>query len=963
MNLSARTRITYGQVGLLLSLLFSAIFLDLIPDRESAVFEGRVMLAEAIAANSSVLINRSDIARLSADLRFVVERNEALLSAALRTKHGRLVADTGTHKENWQPLVDDHSTSSQIIVPIWEGSRRWGQVELRFRPLGKEGLMGVLFNPWVKLTLFFALTSFIAFYFYLGRMLKQLDPSQAIPGQVRSALDNMAEGLLVLDKKEQIVLANQAFAALIGKDPDALMGYRAADLPWVNTGDSEDKDCACPWSDALREGEPQRNVMIRLNSGEGQRTFMTNCSPVLGSKGKYGGVLVSFDDVTELEEKEIELRKSKEEAESANRSKSEFLANMSHEIRTPMNAILGFTEILKRGYGKNKKDSKQYLNTIHASGKHLLELINDILDLSKVEAGQLEVELGRCAPHHIIQELVQVLGIKAKENGISLEFQPAGELPETILTDQTRLRQIVTNLIGNAIKFTEQGGVKVTAVLSGGGQHPLYSIEVSDTGIGMSEAQQEQVFKPFQQADSSITRRFGGTGLGLSISKRFAEALGGDITVRSEPGKGSTFSLNLDPGPLDGIPMLAPGQLQEDISEIAAKDQMQWQFPDTHVLVVDDGVENRELVTLVLEEAGLHVDTAENGQEGVDKVLAGSYDLVFMDVMMPVMDGFTATRLLRGRGVETTIIALTAHAMKGFEKECLDAGFTGYMTKPIDIDHMIAELAVYLGGHQVEVDNKETKAIDTDDSRPEPGIRMADASPIVSSLPVGNPKFQAIIASFIERLAGKLDDMEDAWNRRDYDELAGLGHWLKGAGGTVGFNVFTEPAKNLELLAKDRSEDMVNEAIQALRSLASRLAISGDTQTMALEHAGVDDKASHSLIGDDGAGGEQDAEKQVVSRLAGNPRFHPPILKFIDRLDGQIKAMEVACQARDYAELASLAHWLKGSGGTVGFDVFTEPAKELEAMAKAKNLRQAEEMINQILHLTRNIVRPGAGER
>ena len=427
---SAKSRIALGQAGLMVSLLLTAALVGLIPDRISAVREARAALAEAIATHSSALVTRTDLRRLEAELRLVVERNDDILSAGVRQASGRAVVTIEDHDQHWSNIEGEYSTDSQLQVPIWAGKQKWGQVELRFRPLTEPGWLGFVKNPLVLLIGFMALCSFFIFYVYLGKMLKHLDPSQAIPGRVRSALDTITEGLLVLDRRQQVVLANQAFADIVGKTPDELLGFRASDFQWTNTDGSKLGKQLSPWAKTLRDGTIQRDLMIRMQLDDSaRRTFMVNCSPVLGAGNKPGGVLISLDDVTQLEEQEVELRKSKEEAETANQAKSEFLANMSHEIRSPMNAILGFTEILKRGYGKSERDVKKHLGTIAASGQHLLELINDILDLSKVEAGHIEIESVRCAPHVIMHEVVQVLGVKAREKDISLAFEPDGPHP------------------------------------------------------------------------------------------------------------------------------------------------------------------------------------------------------------------------------------------------------------------------------------------------------------------------------------------------------------------------------------------------------------------------------------------------------------------------------------------------------------------------------------------------------
>ena len=384
-----------------------------------------------------------------------------------------------------------------------------------------------------------------------------------MPGHVRSALDTLAEGLLVIDGRDRIVLANEAFATMVGKSPDKLLGHAGIAPALGPRKGKRTSRCVLPWTIALREKTAKTNIMLRLQTVGGVlRTFIVNSSPVLGSKGQYRGVLASFDDVTDLEEKERELRKAVESADAANRTKSEFLANMSHEIRTPMNSILGFTDILRRGFAADEQTRQHYLDTIHSSGKHLLELINDILDLSKIEAGRLEVERRACSPCELISELVTMFTAPAQNRGICLEFTTAGPVPETILTDPTRLRQIVANLVGNAIKFTETGGVKIVARLLPNPEKPQLAIDVIDTGIGISPEGLGKIFNPFVQADSTVTRRFGGTGLGLTISRRFAAALGGELTVASELGRGSTFTVTLDTGPLDGIRLLDAPQAQ-----------------------------------------------------------------------------------------------------------------------------------------------------------------------------------------------------------------------------------------------------------------------------------------------------------------------------------------------------------------------------------------------------------------
>jgi PAS domain S-box-containing protein len=837
-GLSTRLYLATGLAFLVASILLAAAFFGLLPDRGAALREGRTALAELAAVTSAAAVDPERVPRVQATLAFMLERNKDLVSVAVRRKDGAIVVSAGDHFAHWRPVADDRSTDTQILVPISANRERWGQLELKFKPTGTPSLLGMEM-PWLYLALYMLFGSLTAFYFYLGRVLRHLDPSQAVPGRVRAALDTLAEGLVVIDKKQSVVLANQAFASLLGTASEELLGKPLGSFGWIAPDGSPLKKDQFPWVIAMRTGTVQRDCLVYLNDAGGKlHMFHANCSPVAGGDGKTGGVLISLDDVTQLEEQKVELRQAREEADAANRAKSDFLANMSHEIRTPMNAILGFTEVLKRGWGKSEREARRHLDTIHSSGKHLIELINDILDLSKVEAGRMEVERIACEPHKVLREVVKVLGVRARDKGITLALEADGPVPSVIQSDPGRLRQIVTNLVGNALKFTERGGVRVVMRMAGTPAAPQLAIDVVDTGIGIPPDKIGNLFQAFVQADTSVTRKFGGTGLGLVLSRNFARMLGGDIVVASEAGRGSTFTATIDTGSLAGVRMLQPAEIARAAEELVEETHTRWEFPaGRRVLVVDDGPENRELVSLVLAEAGIAVEEAENGQVAVDKASRTAYDAILMDMSMPVMDGYTATKLLRGRGMKLPIIALTAHAMKGFEQEILAAGCTGYVTKPIDIDVLLGALAEKLGGRRVKgAAAPRPAAPPPAAAAPVPGLRDvvagADGPPVVSRF-ANHPKLRPAVRRFAGRLDEQLSAMDAALAAGDLKELTALAHWLKGAGGTVGYDDFTAPARNLEMLAKGGDAQGAVAALREVRGLARRLVPPDDDDAQA----------------------------------------------------------------------------------------------------------------------------------
>ncbi|KAA1261183.1 Aerobic respiration control sensor protein ArcB [Rubripirellula obstinata] len=404
-------------------------------------------------------------------------------------------------------------------------------------------------------------------------------------------------------------------------------------------------------------------------------------------------------DVTERHRHEERLQLAKDSAEAANRSRGEFLANMSHEIRTPMTAIIGYADMLSSHL--RDPDNLQCVETIRRNGRFLLEIIDDILDLSKIDAGKFEVERERIAPERIIADIVSLMNVRAEEKKLKLEVEFESELPKLIETDGKRLRQILLNLVGNAIKFTEDGKVRLVARYDHD-QNQL-ALSVEDTGIGIDSESLDNLFEPFTQADGSITRTFGGTGLGLAISHRLAEVLGGKIEVESKPGQGSMFTLAIDPGEIDGVEFAMPSTVQV----VSNADEEDVQL-DGYYLIVDDRRDIRYLAQHFIESAGGTISTAGDGQAGVDAIQTAidegrPFTAVCMDMQMPILDGYGAVREIRRRGIDVPIIALTANAMQGDQDDCMEAGCTAFISKPIDKKALLSKLKEVSGKKHGEV--------------------------------------------------------------------------------------------------------------------------------------------------------------------------------------------------------------------------------------------------------------------
>ena len=538
-------------------------------------------------------------------------------------------------------------------------------------------------------------------------------------------------------------------------------------------------------------------------------------------------------DVTERQKIELELRNSRERAIAADHSKSEFLANMSHEIRTPMTAIMGYADLLLEEINSDQTPERRIedVQIIKRNSEHLLGIIDDILDLSKIEAGKLTAESLVCSPLAVVEDVLSLMRVRTYAKGLALGAVYETVLPASFQTDPTRLRQILVNLIGNAIKFTEIGSVQLI-VRFVTGSSPSLEFDVVDTGIGLSPEQQERLFKPFSQADSTMTRKFGGTGLGLTISKRLAELLGGTVNiVESFPGKGSRFRAVIATGSLVGVEMIAPTNrlAMEDTNQRIVKPEVPiCSLAGCRLLLAEDGPDNQQLIAFVIRKAGAEVTVVENGQLAVDAAMQAtdsgrSFDVILMDMQMPVLDGYGAVAVLRAKGYRNPIIALTAHSMSGDREKCLATGCDDYASKPINRASLVSTCHKWM---QIAI----AKAGNTDSKRQLPtGCSSSQTTALISEI-AEDPDMVPLINTFLDNLKHKMTLMSECLSANRLGDLAKLAHQLKGAGGSYGFPSISDAAKRVEQQAKSQADlEQIQLAVTQLTSLCQQ-AIAGATR-------------------------------------------------------------------------------------------------------------------------------------
>ena len=575
---------------------------------------------------------------------------------------------------------------------------------------------------------------------------------------LKAILDNTPTLIFVKDLEGRYTLINRAFEKffdikeedLLGRTDYALFPKEIADSITRN----DQRVISCGQALQFEESDLFR---------DGMRYAISSKVPLHGPDGDIVAICGISTPITERKRAEESLIEAKRAAEAANQAKSEFLANMSHEIRTPMNAVLGFTEILKRLEQDPRKS--RYIESIHTAARALMNLINDILDLSKVEAGKVDLQHTAVSVESLLEEIETIFRQKIADKGLDLILEIDDGFPKALILDETRLRQVLVNLIGNAIKFTHAGHVRVQSRSNGSNTEDRSSVEltiaVEDTGTGIHPNQQEKIFDAFEQAKGRKAGHPGGTGLGLAISKRLIEMMDGEITVESEVHKGSTFTVTLH-----DVEIAAAEELREWKGEELDPDRLC--FEPATILIADDIDYNRELLTTCLEPFGFKLVYAENGLEAIDEAGKHHPDLILLDIKMPVLDGFEVTECLREAPDtrEVPIIALTAHVLKADEKKTMASGFSGFLSKPFVLDDLLTLLMEHLPHTYQEKTGPDPGTVEPNgshDARKLPGTIAELTGPLLVEWKEISGQF---VVNDIEDFATKIIDLA----HRDHNE-------------------------------------------------------------------------------------------------------------------------------------------------------------------------------------------------
>lgn len=647
---------------------------------------------------------------------------------------------------------------------------------------------------------------------------------------LQSVIDAIPECLIVVERDHRVVLANRSARILAGGRD--VVGTHGACHEFMHTSGTpcSDTEHACPLERVVECRAPVRVTHTHRTADGRTAPMEIVAAPILDDAGDVTRVIISSRDITERQRAEEALRRAKEAAEESNLLKSQFVANVSHEIRTPLNGIIGFAELLRDAPDLDVAHS--HGSAILEESETLLDLIDDLLDHARIEAGRLEMEARPLDLHELLHAIATRAQTQAREKGLAFDLSIARDVPPHVVGDTLRLRQVLTNLVTNAIKFTDYGSVNVRVERVGGDDAQAECrFEVVDTGIGIPADKQQQIFDSFTQVDGSATRKHGGSGLGTTIAKQLVELMGGEIGVQSEPGCGSTFWFRV-PLPIASGPPAPTG----DVLRVAETRKLVAQAPkNQRILLAEDYAPNQQVVRMHLELAGYNVDIVEDGLQAVQVCTHQRYDLILMDVQMPQLDGYAAARRIRmelSACADVPILALTAHADVEAGDACRAAGMNAVVTKPIRRETLL-DVVQHWAGRSAAVEptpdpfegvaREEAargKAVDTN-------TRSAD-EPLDYELAVRQfgsvENVEAIATQFLKLALQQVETMQRAFETQDLEQLRKEAHAIKGSALTLAAQPVAELARRLEALARERSTTGLDRLVIDLRRELERLA-------------------------------------------------------------------------------------------------------------------------------------------
>ncbi len=665
---------------------------------------------------------------------------------------------------------------------------------------------------------------------------------------------------------------------------------------------------------------------------------------------------VSFQELSEtrklLEEKAQFL-------EQASNYKSSFLANMSHELRTPLTAIRGFAETLLFE-GQSEDARKESVNTIVRNCQHLLELINDILDISKIEAGKLEIESIETSPVHVMKDVETLMRSKAEEKGLNFIIEFSTPIPDKVMTDALRLKQVIVNLVGNAIKFTEHGQVKVD--ISFNKEKELMTFAITDSGIGISEEQISKLFKAFSQAESGITRRFGGTGLGLKISEELTKRLGGSIVVTSKIGEGSTFAASIKTGPVSEVREITYNTLASATTSSAAPKIPPKGSIGGKILIAEDTRDNQRILSFYLNQAGLNFTFVENGQLAVEEATKGGFNLILMDMHMPIMDGYTATKTLRDSGYTGPIVAATAAATTQDVDRCYKAGCDYVVTKPYNWAQFFSTLKKYLpAGEQSETTTSESgqkKEVG------QPSLTLvqqalATTEPYIPWLVEQSPDLIPLVLEFLSEIENYRSRVTKSFEEKNWEELRAVAHAFSGTASMYGYPEGSKIAKELQRSAEAKQEEKCKTFTEQLNHLFERMIKGRAIIIERFPEAAAQATQAQTQEAKEQATPTPQPESPLVSSTLVNssPDLIPLILDFLKELETTVGGLSKAATDNNWTHIATTTNQMAGTASLYGYPDFYDLAKEIETIAQSDKPQNSIDKIEQMKIYARGMIK------